>query len=436
MKHTFLVLISLTMGFLCAYSIFSGSKKTEQKEPGTETVAQTENNEKTAKGKKTEVKISKKQWGVPICTRQIIDGPLILGVTQTSAVIMFEVTGNFRCRVLYGKKKTSAENSTLSRKDILPFKVEADPIYYSTEELFVAKVKLNNLEPDTEYQYRICFASSREQEGGTFRTPSFKSQPFQALILGNTASVFSLPNKLFPEDTAIIARAMSKHSQDTDLLLFTGKAACRDKLRFWKRELLRPFAEILRNTPIYSLRSNLEILDTCFGPFLKAENGIDEPFKDTFSVNWSGTQIIGLYVGSWPTADKELDWLEKELAKAKEQKRDWTIVLCNLKLPEKGRVIELLNRYDVPLFIFSGPGYERFQLEKLKTVVVQNGGGGGFLGEIKKPEDYASKIPHFCLVKVDKDDISFKVTTAEGKKLDIFRITKTGRKGQFEVKKE
>lgn len=278
-------------------------------------------------------------------------------------------------------------------------------------------VKLRELTPDTEYEYRIGIEDGRST-WYSFRTESEKDTSFKVLIFGDSQSA----DYNVWKNTAQIA--WQSHP-DASFFINMGDLVDNGQDDFqwnaWRNgaaDLLKsiPVAPIMGNHEDYSLDWQMAKPDIYQALFSLPDNGPDDYLGHSYSYDYGDVHFTVLDTqlnelkGWYPDLyEKQAQWLKEDLART--QKR-WKVVLMhrtmwrypfNGPMDETGRAFSpILNEYQVDL-VFNAHVHSYSRTLPLKngipafegTVFITTGRSGdrAWAGSPQKPMDEAFYNP-------------------------------------------
>lgn len=261
---------------------------------------------------------------------------------------------------------TLAEASYLEYKDPttnLVEKVTGEPYFISTAEgeLKFYCVKLNNLRPDTKYQYRIRTVHE-SSEWRTLATAPLENQPFSALIFGDSQST---DYKVWRQTAS---RAYQAHP-DAAFFINMGdlvdNGAQFDQWKSWfagANALFStiPIAPLSGNHENYSLQWKFSPATLYLSLFPLPENGAPNLKQQTYSFEYGAAHFVVLDTQAEEMAaydpnliEKQLQWLENDLQTSTKK---WKIVLMHrgpFSYPDVANLNELGEAF-VPIFDKAG----------------------------------------------------------------------------------
>jgi hypothetical protein len=285
------------------------------------------------------------------------------------------------------------------------------------------EIQLTNLEPYTQYFYRIE-GSPRAH----FRTAAPVSQTeFRFVVFGDTREgIFT--------HMAIIHRILDV---DPDFVIYTGDmvevggcSSCWD-------EFFRIEAPLLRSAPFYPTLGNHEDDQS---PYAKTKyfEVFHLPGNERwYTFDYGNARFISLKVDGYPIGvyypeQEQLDWLEEQLAS---NTQPWVFIFFHwgvftsrsedfLEIGMRERLVPLFERYRVDaVFMGHNHGYERIEVNGITYLT--SAGGGASLYEMKVPEpgsQVAESKYNFLQLSMLGDHLDAQAFDNHGKVLDQFSL--------------
>ncbi len=361
---------------------------------------------------------------VPAQAVELLRGPYLQQVTPTSAIVVFETDESCQGEVRYGTD-AALEGS-------------ASGLAAQTQH----EITLEELLPDTTYQYTVASAGVPLSYGHTLTTAPPEGEPFRFVVFGDTRS----DHDAHREVMAAIAL------EDFAALLNTGDLVSRgDDLTDWDTffEIEGP---VIDEVPLYPVVGNH---DESGGAAVEYEGAFALPDVElyySFDLGNAHFVILDGYVNMVLACvydetlidicfdEDQLAWLEADLADTVSNPAiEHVFVLAHVGpySSKSGRTGSAHMRYLLPMFeqygvraILSGHDhyYERgFSGNELAYIIT--GGGGAPLYTIGEPTDdphtveYNDALNHYVMVEVDHETIRFSARDTDGVTFDELLLT-------------
>lgn len=194
-----------------------------------------------------------------------------------------------------------------------------------------------------------------------------------------------------------------------------------------------PFAEALRNAPIYPVLGNHDWEWDQGRPFLANFELPDDADEQFFSFGWGPVRVVGLNLNRSVGYEPAVAYAAAAFAAAREP---WRIVVQHFPLwsgSRQGdrpdlieRMLPMLQAQHVDLLLCGHDHvYQRFA-PRNGVVEVVTGGGGKSLYDLTPHEglEASARTYHFCVVEADAHTLSLKAIDQYGAQLDEFSLTK------------
>ncbi len=328
---------------------------------------------------------------------------------RTTMTISIQTPENCKLKIEYGK--ADAEDFTNSIEDS-----EKGKFHVFT---------LRNLEPDTEYKYKVA-SPSRDDIWGldsktyTFKTAPNKSIDFKFLIYGdNRPGVFQENNH------RLIVQAMLKE-KDAAFTINVGDIVRRSKYyEQWDR-FFWEIKELAATKPYFVSIGNHEYDegdDPDYGAnyrkyFNFPQNGKKEMY---YSFNYSNAHFVALNMStsSLLISQREIDWLNKDLEKFNGTDT-WKIIYFHVPPYSSGghgenkeiikKMVPLFEKYKVVVFSGHDHHYEHMEINGIHYFIT--GGGGAPLNVQNNKKSYSKYMEiTFCYTLVNVEDDKLTITT-------------------------
>lgn len=365
---------------------------------------------------------------------EIIAGPYLQHVTQSSMTIMWETDQPCTSVVEYGQAQWVKKGRAVPLKN----RIEED------KKKTIHELILKELAVQTNYFYRV---SSVNEDGAkvasqiyTFQTAVRSDWPFAFVVMGD--------NRTYPERfEKIIARAWAERP---NFLLNVGDVVTDGTVKEqWLNEYLKPAAELMQRVPTYVAIGNHERNADWYYKYVsypKPENYY------SFDYGNAHFAIIDSNKDLSPNSE-QYKWLEKDLA---ESKAHWKFVFHHHPPYSSDRkrygdtrrgkstlgdlnvrqLVPLYEKYNVDIVWFGHfHGYERTwpirsgKVDRNRGVIyIKTGGGGAKLGNFAPVRSWFTakllKDWQYCLVTVNEGTLRMMAYDIDGRMYDYLDLKK------------
>lgn len=317
------------------------------------------------------------------------------------------------------------------------------------------RIVLRGLRPATAYFYSVLADGLVMAQGDAlrFRTASAPGQGrVRAVVVGDSGT-----GSMEQWRIATVMEGL-----DADLFLHTGDLFYHSSPNF---ALFEPYRNLFSKTCFFPARGNhdldLQHMDIEWRDLFTIPNDDAARFGVYYSYDWGPAHFTVLdYIRFGADFSVQLDFIERDLADARERQMPWLIVYQHLPLysagvygnlvhPIRQRLPELCDRYGVDM-VFSGHdhNYQRSYpvrgratrdawqdpvfIRPRGTVYIVTGGGGGFLypeleGALDRPLIHTFQSVNHCVVlDISAADLRARALDMQGNLVDEFRISKEG----------
>jgi len=341
-------------------------------------------------------------FAVPASALQIIKGPYLQHVTQTSIVVMWQTDAPSDSALDYGPGPDYGS-------------IASGPAGATIHE-----ITLTGLAPDTAYHYRVRSGDVRSADA-TLRTAVRPGTPFRFAVYGDSRSDPAAHHRVVEGMIAAKPRIVI-HVGDV-----VGNG---DNYDQWQTEFFGPAADLMREVPMYVAIGNHEHNTHWFYDLLsypKPEN--------YYSFDYGSAHFV-IVDTNQPYDDQsaQYKWIEADLASAAAQKSDWLFVAFHHPGYSEGwdspgydgeedvrtYLMPLLEKYGVDM-VFNGHthDYERGVFNGVYYII--SGGGGAALDHFCRGFEHvviSRYVYHFCAVDVDGPNLTLQAITPEGEVID------------------
>ncbi len=298
-------------------------------------------------------------------------------------------------------------------------------------------ITLKNLDPDTEYKYKIGTESRSDLWGLDEKTYTFKTAPssqnskFNFIVYGD--------NRIgnFKESAHNLVLDAILTEKNIEFTLNVGDLVHRPQnLEQWDR-FFYEIKELSATMPYFTSLGNHEYDEgpapdygeNYFKFFNFPQNGKNEFY---YSFNYSNAHIIALNFSTsdMEISEREITWLENDLEK---NKGKWNIVFFHVPAYSSGghgeneqiieKAVPLFENYSVVVFNGHDHHYEHMIVNDIHYIIA--GGGGAPLNIANEQKPYSEYMElTFCYTVVGIDDDEMTITTKriDGSVVDDFII--------------
>jgi len=345
---------------------------------------------------------------LPASALQIIRGPYLQQVTQTTIVVMWQTDEAADSAVDYGP--TDAYGSTAT----------------APGDATIHEVTLTSLAPDTAYHYRVRSGAVKSDDS-TLRTAARPGTPFRFAVYGDTQSN--------PDWHRRVAAGIV--SAQPRIVIHCGdEVGDGNNYDSWQTEFFDPAAELMRTTPMYVAIGNHERNSHWFYDL----HSYPKP-EDYYSFDYGSAHFVIVDTSQdYDDKSQQYKWLEADLASDAAQKADWLFVAYHMpgycegwdhpgydgEEDVRSYVMPLLEKYGVDM-VFNGHAhdYERGFYRGVYYVI--SGGGGGALDSFRRRFGHvwtSQYVHHYCTVDIDGPRLTLQAVTPEGQVIDRLEIHK------------
>ncbi|MCM8758485.1 MAG: metallophosphoesterase [Candidatus Omnitrophica bacterium] len=314
-------------------------------------------------------------------------------------------------------------------------KIEKVPqvIPIKSTECFLSYAKIENLKPDTKYQYEVIYEKTKAE--GSFKTSSESGTKVIFCLITDTQLNMDTHKKM--------AQLISK--EDPDFVLHTGDLTDKgSSWPRWKAELFDPGYDYFKKTAFYPVIGNHD-----GGHFFPILFGMKKG-KNYYSVTYGNTQLIVIdsYWSGGPGSrgrQEQLEWLEQTLSQSN---ATWKIVgvhlpMISVKTGEKWfgeqDFLPILEKYGVDIVLAGHVAYYVRTVpvgsKGVKPIIHVINSGPGPAG-VPPPSPFnaaGSGSKQFLVFRIDGQKLEMLCKDASGNTLDKMVIVKQDGTYQKEV---
>ena len=317
-------------------------------------------------------------------------------------------------------------------------------------------LRVDGLRPDTRYSFVLEREDGR-RETGSFRTaPATDDAEVRFAFFGDSGDqpwwvwlqrtpILHFPARWqwFPTKSAVTGVGAAVAEWRPDFALHLGDVIYPKGLHaHYSSGFFRPFAELIRNAPVYAVPGNHDVMNAAGQQLLANFHGPANAITGDarcFSFARGAVRIIGLDCNTHYTGDRyqpghpTYRFLMAELARCTEP---WIVVASHFPMKSASRqrdrgdlllsMLPELERWQVSLYLAGHDHcYQRFgPNEKLPVPLVVSGGGGKRLYDVRPDPRAAAlaKAHHWCAVTVRGRELRIRARDLDGGELDDFAL--------------
>lgn len=300
------------------------------------------------------------------------------------------------------------------------------------------RMRIDALQPDTRYYYRVLTNGNVFSEGYSFQTPPEPGERDETsfLVLGDSGTG--------SDNQRAVRNQMTRtfNEKQPELLIHVGDVHQGNGAEY-DGVYFRIYEDLLQQIPFYLAIGNHDTYTDNGGPFLNdfiLPVGNPHPQGRYYSHTWANVYFINLDTNiPFGKGTPQYDFLERALDDPARSAYDWTIAYFHhppysVYWPQwQGDPI--VRRDLMPLFeqhgvdiVFNGHthSYEYGLINGVRYVIT--GGGGGNLDPFGRDFDhvqFAQAVFHFGMVNVKGRRLEYEAIDVQGNRIHQFRIDKT-----------
>jgi len=357
---------------------------------------------------------------------KVTKGPVLLGVSEDGAVLMWETDVVGPGEVLYGQGDSLSEKVT-TRPLRVEYEIKEKDAAVKTRTAFIHKVRLENLEPGRAYSYRVAGPARMQSRIYKFHTVPADTDEVTFLVYGDSRSD--------PETHRKVVEQMMK--KEVDFVVHCGDlVSSGDRYEQFGPQFFEPVKGLAETVPLYIAKGNHEGNSGNFEKLL-----IGEGEKNSFSFDYGPLHYLCVDNVSKGLQTKEQ--LELIASDTKSSTARWKFVSYHIPSINFGGhwsswgypdALRTLAEAGVD-FVLTGHShqYERFRpiapppgTDGSYVTHITCGGGGAPLSRVEQSlyHAYADKIYHFCLFHIKGNKLTMDTFDIDGKIIDHLEIIK------------
>lgn len=355
---------------------------------------------------------------------QILKGPYLQSVTDTSITVMWETDVPSGSRVDFGV----GGSDELVVEDETPVTIH--------------EVTLTGLNANTAYLYTVASGNAVSADSSfTTPPPPGSDDNLRIAIYGDTRTSTS--------DHAAVAAAITQNNPLPRCILHVGDFV-EDGLEegAWATEFFTPAADMLRQIPLFPVLGNHEYSDSdngqmwYFDLFDTPANGTDYGNEEWYAFTQGSVRLIVLNTNApHEFGSQQYTWLLGELQSVEYAATTWQIIFFHHP-PYSDRIAVDVRTHLVPLFhehgidiVFSGHDHNYRHVKVSDPVFgttidyVVTGGGGAplYAPAALEPDPLRTLIPiwaeavlHHCILDATPNSLLFRALKNDGTEIDSF----------------
>src|SRR5262245_50342014 len=287
----------------------------------------------------------------------------------------------------------------------------------------IHELRLEGLEPNTRYRYRVEPCTQGRCSGGFWTAPT-ATDAFSFVVLGDT--------RANDEVLRSLVRTIMRLERSRRFVFHLGDMVSDGESVSEWRAFFEDVSPLVRSSPFYSTLGNHDGADLYVELFSLPRNG-PQPGHN-YSFDW-GNAHFTVIDSNKPYRDdrRQLEWLDQDLQRA--QSATFRIVFFHHSghgtRPERvedheavSRLFDgILQRNHVSL-VFNGHDHNYVHASQHGIDYVVTGGGGARLREVGPPGEPGllaqHKLHHYCRVTVSPERLEVVAIDPEGRPIDSF----------------
>jgi predicted phosphodiesterase len=232
----------------------------------------------------------------------LVYGPWTGAPQTTSITVSWAMEPPLTCEVRY------APLPSFQATGELPFVKIYQPQTSSGKE--IVHLKIENLEPDTWYVYKLVLSDGETSPIGTFRTAPEPGEPVTFGIISDTQWQWTAPNRI-----EMVAEAMAQDPWAFHFILHGGDLVETPIPTHWEF-FFRSMAPILRWAPLIPVLGNHERDSLSYYQHFSLPPGGGRLGKRWWALHWGDVVIVGLDSNAKTPQDlvEQLNWAKAQLS--------------------------------------------------------------------------------------------------------------------------
>lgn len=353
--------------------------------------------------------------------------PWLQNVTPTGITVMWRMDSVYEStEVQFGEELfTDAVTGTI---EVLP------------GPMFIYSARIENLQPATEYIYRVKAGDQFSQEYSFYTAPEPGTSDFRFYIMGDNRSRPEIWTRLAEQISHDIE---SNPGSNSTFIINLGDIVCYgNRPESYFTELFNPAGELFANVPFLVAFGNHEdmntpVSDSClYGLF-------DHPGDEKwYSFEYGPLHIssLALWAEEGISFGEQIEWFRDDMRLAMEDTiRPWIIPIMHLlpwslngtgehvnPIPRIRRILHPIMAESGVQAAFGGHNHNYTRYEPIDGVTYITSGGGG--GPLNSPDiepawsggtlAYSAPVHHFAAVDVYDDSLCIDIIDIDGEVID------------------
>lgn len=337
---------------------------------------------------------------------QIIKGPYLQEVTESSIVIMWETDVSSDSQVDYGNGGQFVENATA---------------------VTIHEMTISGLTGDTQYDYHVTSGDAASSVN-SFKTACGPTQPFRFVAYGDSRTGSNI-HELVAQEIA---------ADNPDIVIHTGDITL-DGTAYseWEPMFFTPAKVFMANTPTLPIIGNHENASQLFFDFFSLPNN-----EQYFGFTYGCVRFVGFNSCiDFTPGSPQYNWLVTELESPAFSDAAWRVVYMHHPPYTSGPhsadpEVPIIIEHLVPLFeangvtlVFNGHDhlYERSYKDGVSYIVTGGGGAPVYAPIDPSPNPYsvyAKGVYHHCVIDITPTTLQFSALRTDGSVIDSFSIDK------------
>lgn len=352
----------------------------------------------------------------------ITKGPVLLGVYEDRAAVMWETNTQGPGRLRYGKDGNLDKYVESTARQ-----VQYQPKGGGKRTVFIHKVWLDDLEADQDYNYRIACPQT-ENKIHQFHTTPTETDEVRFIVYGDS--------RTYPRTHRKLVELMI--DKNVDFVVHTGDLVTSgDRYEQWGPQFFEPLKGLAETIPIYIAKGNHEGNSGNYEKLLIPPGG-----RNSFGFDYGPVHYF--CADNVSRGLKTHQQLNRIAADAKNSRAIWNFVSYHVPSVNFGGHWSKWGYPDaLPTLAEAGADFvvvgHSHQYERFRPVAppsgkdgsyvtyITTGGGGAPLASVDPILYHASakKIHHFCLFQIQGNRLTMETIDIDGKVIDHLEIDKS-----------